>query len=68
MLSTPVGSGFTLADLVNEWRQLMRAAQEPGISDTDRRALSYRADEVLNRLAETPTSAEPDAVSGRPRE
>jgi len=58
MIAKPVAPGITA--LANEWRQLMRAAREPGICDADSRALIERADAVLDRLASTPTNT--DAV------
>ena len=48
--------GATAGALANEWRQLMGAAQAPSTSDTDRRMLIEQADEVLDRLASTPTN------------
>ena len=57
MMTKPVEPSVTLAALANEWRQLMRAAQQPGISEADSRALIEQADEVLDRLVETPTNA-----------
>jgi hypothetical protein len=57
MIAKLVSPTTTLTALANEWRQLMRAAEEPGVSDATRRALIERADAVLDRLVETPTNA-----------
>jgi hypothetical protein len=63
MITKPVAPSITLAGLANEWRQLMRAAREPGVSETDSRALMEQADAVLDRLAVTPTNTEAIAVA-----
>ena len=48
MTQTP---DLTPRTLAAEWRQLMRAAEEPGISNEESEALLARADALLGRLA-----------------
>jgi hypothetical protein len=55
--------GATATALANEWRQLMGAAQAPSTSETDRRSLIERADEVLDCLAATPTNTDAARVA-----
>ena len=53
----------TPAALAATWRKLMRAAEELGISDIDRRALVDRADAVLDSLATTPANTDAALVA-----
>jgi hypothetical protein len=59
----PAAPEVTPAALADEWRQLMRSAEEPDVSDAESRALIDRADQVLSRLVETPTNIEAAKVS-----
>ncbi len=53
----------TPAALADAWWQLVRAAEEPGISKEDSEALIGRADAVLDRLAETLPNAKATLVA-----
>lgn len=57
MTGKPIAPKATSTALAVEWWQLMRAAEEPGISDTDSKALIRRADAMLDRLAEIPAAS-----------
>jgi hypothetical protein len=56
MAAKPLAPSITLAAVADEWRQLMRAAQEPGIAEAESRALIEQADAVLGRLVGGTTS------------
>jgi hypothetical protein len=56
MSGKPAEPEITPLALADQWRHVMRAAQRPGISDTDSATLIERADALLDRLAEMPTN------------
>ena len=53
----------TPGTLATTWLYLMRAAEEPGTSDAESKALIARADAVLDRLAATPANTEAGLVA-----